>query len=1371
MLKKHLIIALLSVGGFLLPADSFADDGWVIRAEGECPDYTGASAANGTLGVLHWKEPFSVRQIVLNNVFELNDDTGVNCAVLGLNPFDISMYVDGEEVTSVSDWNQSIDMRNAEHRMGFKAAGKVDVSYAFMALRNLPHSVLFKVSLSAAEASEVRFDKKISSPDGYCSPRYSHRDFNADGRRILMQQADARTAHGRHDVSAGSMFICSGPSRYAEEGETASMEFSMQAGDNVVFYIAGSICTTDEYSDPYSEVRRELVYIDRMGPENIIAGHRALWKELWRSDIEIVGDMEAQKAVRLALYSLYSSCREGTRLSVPPMGLSSQGYNGHIFWDTELWMFPPMLLLDQGIARSMIDYRTDRIEAAGRKAADYGYKGLMFPWESDAYGQESTPAWALTGPMEHHVTADVAVAAWNYYCVTKDMEWLRTDGWRLLKGVADFWTSRVTRNPDGSYSVVGVVGADEYAQNVTDNAFTNGAVKTAMRNAVKAADLCGFEAPEEWGLIADGIRILTGEDGVTLEYEGYSGQQIKQADVNLLAYPLGVITDEARIRKDLEYYEDKVDPVHGPAMTFSVFCVQYARLGEREAATRMFRRSYQPNSRPPFGVFAETPSANNPYFTTGAGGLLQAVLCGFGGLQVTDEGIVQLNPSLPEGWKRLVIKGVGPEKRTYVVSEEELYANDRFSWTKNAVIEGTDVAYAASPEKIVTTKLSRDGKPLRWEKKNDISRYGIYTGTNVLETALYNMAVDEMVNNIEDDGTLRTGLLWGGVWTRDVSYSSLLSLSYICPEEVRNSLEVKVDRLGRIIQDTGTGGSWPCSTDRVVWALSAWNVYLATGDKEWLEYAYPVIVRSLESDFVVAFDPVTGLFRGESSFIDWREQSYPAWMQPADIYMSECLGTNAAFYQVLKVLEEMASVLGDSGAEKEYGRRAADLKNAINDEFWLEEEGYYANFLYGRGHLSLSERSETLGESFCVLFGIADEERASRVLASMPVGEFGPPVFSPQIASQGDYHNNAVWPYVTSFYGKAAAEAENETALMHALACNVRTAALFATNYENYSYDTGNPYTTHLNSPNMLWGLSGFMGLYHRTFFGFEFTREGLSFNPFIPEVLAGERSLKGFPYRNMTLDVTVSGCGGTIASCMVDGKPSGPFVPSDLEGHHTVEIVMSGDHGPSSVNIAGYVAAPEYPSVSIDEGKLVWNPVEGAVTYHVIKDGKLNEKTRQCESVLDECGEYQVVAEDGRGVCSFASEPVRYYDSSSVLEYAVDRMVDETSGEQLCVSVTVPEKGWYVIDWNYANGNGEVGQQNSCSTRQLYIDGTDAGASVFPQRGMNDWTSYGWSSPVRVWLKKGNHTLSLRYLKENVNMNIDKDHAHVKSLRLTLVD
>ena len=394
--------------------------------------------------------------------------------------------------------------------------------------------------------------------------------------------------------------------------------------------MAGVICSKRDFVDPYNESERQITYAIHEGTDRLMAFHCQLWNELWQGDIRIEGDDDAQRAVRFALFNLYSFGREGTGLSISPMGLSSQGYNGHIFWDTELWMYPPILLLNQGIAESMVNYRTNRLAAACKRAITHGYRGAMFPWESDDAGEESTPTFALTGPLEHHITADIAIACWNYYCVTHDLHWLRSHGYPLMKAVADFWVSRAERNEDGSYSIRSVVGADEYAIEVGKN-----------------------------------IRILSFANGVTREHATYNGEMIKQSDANLLAYPLGIITDPKIWEKDMEYYTDRIDPKDGPAMSYSVFCVQYVRMGDAKKAYEMFRRCYEPNLRAPFGVIAETATSKNPYFATGAGGLLQAVINGFCGLQITDEGIVQVPSVLPKHWKKVTVTGVGPEKKKF----------------------------------------------------------------------------------------------------------------------------------------------------------------------------------------------------------------------------------------------------------------------------------------------------------------------------------------------------------------------------------------------------------------------------------------------------------------------------------------------------------------------------------------------------------------------------------------------------------------------------------------------------------------------------------------------------------------------------------
>ena len=644
---------------------------WQLHAVDIQAPYAPAPMANGCIGILPQKEPFAVEHVMLNHVFDAASPHVVSRVMRGINPFCLSMKIDNKKVdtSNISDWQQTIDMRRAVHQTSFHTLEKADVSYELCALRNLPYAGLIRVTVQACKDMLLEVRSGMGIPDDYSQSLIRYREMEADGNRMYMLESDATSRFGYRRVASTSSFLFNGEQiKPIYDEATRELFFSIQLkkGETFCFSLVGSVCSSRDFFDPYNEAERQVIYAVHEGEEALMQAHYRLWDELWQGDIRIEGDDDAQRIVRFALFNLYSSCRGGSRLSIPPMGLSLQGYNGHIFWDTELWMYPPMLLLNQDIARSMLDYRFDRLPAARKKALAYGYRGAMFPWESDDSGEEATPTHALTGPFEHHITADIGIACWNYYCVTRDVRWLQREGYPLLKEIADFWTSRVTRNQDGSYSIHNVTGADEYANGVTDNAFTNGAASLALKYACQAAEICGEKVPEIWREIGENIRVLQFENGVTREHSTYKGEMIKQADANLLAYPLGVITDEYRQRQDLEYYAERIDQKDGPAMSYSAYCVQYARMGEADKAYEMFRRCYEPNLRKPFGVISETPTSNNPYFMTGAGGLLQAVLNGFCGLQITDEGIVQLPSALPSHWKRVTVTGVGSDKKTYV---------------------------------------------------------------------------------------------------------------------------------------------------------------------------------------------------------------------------------------------------------------------------------------------------------------------------------------------------------------------------------------------------------------------------------------------------------------------------------------------------------------------------------------------------------------------------------------------------------------------------------------------------------------------------------------------------------------------------------
>ena len=670
-----LFLATLScVFNFLHAADE--DKGWSLSTNDYSADYTGIPVANGTIGILPWKEPFSIRHLILNHIFEFNDGSGVNCMIKGINPFNLVMNVDDKNIdgNNISDWNQHIDMHHACHYTSFTADGKVKVSYSVIALRNLPYSAIIRIQLQALQDAQISFSNMMQIPDGeYRNAVTDYRIINGD-THVEILKTNAETAHGRYHESVSALFIpeqgdfhlsCSGNKKLSYA------KIALAAGQSATLTLGAAVCTTHDFSDPYSESEREMIYLKLQGIDQVIAAHNRLWDELWQGDIQIDGDLEAQQVVRCALYNLYSYCRQGTSLSISPMGLSSQGYNGHIFWDSEIWMYPPMLFMNQGIAESMIDYRCKRLNAAKTRASVCGYKGAMFPWESDDFGQESTPTFATTGQFEHHITGDIAFGAWNYYCATRNKQWLINEGWPLIKAAAEFWVSRVKANADGTFSINNVIGADEYAQGVNDNAYTNGAAITALKCAVKAAKIVGENAPQEWTTIAKKIRIAKMADGVTAEYDGYNGQTIKQGDANLLSYPFDIITDRNQIIKDLNYYIQKIDMKNGPAMAFGILSVIYNHLGQSDKAEEMFRRSYRPNVHPPFDAFSETPSSHNPYFATGAGAMLQAVINGFGGLTITDQGIVQKPSVLPSSWKKLTITGVGKDRKTYIVENKK----------------------------------------------------------------------------------------------------------------------------------------------------------------------------------------------------------------------------------------------------------------------------------------------------------------------------------------------------------------------------------------------------------------------------------------------------------------------------------------------------------------------------------------------------------------------------------------------------------------------------------------------------------------------------------------------------------------------------
>jgi glycogen debranching enzyme len=730
-----------------------------------------------------------------------------------------------------------------------------------------------------------------------------------------------------------------------------------------------------------------------------------------------------------------------------------------------------------------------------------------------------------------------------------------------------------------------------------------------------------------------------------------------------------------------------------------------------------------------------------------------------------------MTPSLP--FAVLLAAGVIDS----AVNAQVIFESPQFRVEADRVKEGEFESRAISRTEIESNYMAggvEKGITRRWRLVNDLSRYPRLTTPSVLVDALYNLSLDELQKDLRADGAFMAGRKWGGVWTRDISYSILLSLAAIEPEVAKTSLLQKVAR-GRIIQDTGTGGSWPVSTDRMIWAVAAWEIYNVTGDRDWLAKAFEIIRKSAEDDREVIFSRETGLALGESSFLDWREQTYPRWMQPVDIYSAQALGTNAVHYRTYRILAEMARLLKQPAGA--YDQIADTIRDGMNLWFWLEDRGYYGQYVYGRIHPCVSPRSEALGEALVILFDIAPADRQLRMLRSVPVMPYGIPTIYPQIPGIPPYHNNSVWPFVQAYWNLATARHKDLSALLPGMAALYRASALFLTNQENLVADSGAAQGTEINSERQLWSVAGSLAMTWKVLFGMEFTREGLQFHPVIPKALAGPMLLEDFRYRAATLRIHIDGYGTRVKSVSMDGAPlANALVPGALQGRHEIAIVMANDDPPAApVNLVSPLTTLNTPIVQVEQDEIHWAPIPGAVGYRVFVNGPLATIVTATNFHIPDSTdyrEYQVEAVDEHGFSSFRSKPLVFFspDRDVVAKPAGSSKpveISKTDNATLLFHANLTQAGEYAVDVSYANGSGPINTENKCALRSLLIDGTAHGAIVFPQRGREDWTDFGYSSRQLVKLAPGIHEFRLRFDPSDENMNGETNRALIDHLRL----
>lgn len=402
--------------------------------------------------------------------------------------------------------------------------------------------------------------------------------------------------------------------------------------------------------------------------DKLISDHKAAWAKLWQKDIVIDGPKKDQQALHSCMFYLLQSVREGSQWSIPPMGLSSEAFSGHVFWDADLWMFPALILQHPELARAIVDYRYNTLPGAMANAKAHSYAGAEYAWESGYTGKEDTPP-GLSYCHERHINGDVALCQWQYYLATGDTNWLKTRGYPVLKATADYWASRAKLNAaKDRYEILKVVPPDENAEIIDNSAYTNAIAKMNLGLAIKAAKLVGAAPNTKWAEVSNKLYIpFDTAKKRFIAFDNYKGIQAKQSDTELLIYPLqykNSAQDMTDIYKNtFGFYEPKVMP-NGPAMTSSAHSIIAARLGDGRKAYSEFVGSYKPYLRGPFNYFNEKRSLTyeNMCFLTGAAGPIQASLFGLAGLkmdyfsEVSND--LQYSPCLPKEWNSMKITGI-----------------------------------------------------------------------------------------------------------------------------------------------------------------------------------------------------------------------------------------------------------------------------------------------------------------------------------------------------------------------------------------------------------------------------------------------------------------------------------------------------------------------------------------------------------------------------------------------------------------------------------------------------------------------------------------------------------------------------------------
>lgn len=532
---------------------------------------------------------------------------------------------------------------------------------------------------------------------------------------------EGRTQQSGYVVGIASKLAAKSAVQHTGNGLKPGLKTTLQLAqeEEAVFDKISAIYSSRDVTTPLTSAVSGVQSAAKAGYDQLLADHAREWAKYWETaDILIEGDDECQLALRFTTYHiLITAPRHDENASIGAKTLSGLGYKGHVFWDTELFALPPLTLTQPQLARNLLMYRYHRLPGARHKAQANGFEGAMFPWESTDTGEETTPQWSdpqpdgtririWTGDSEQHISTDITYGVWQYWHWTGDDDFLKHYGAEIILDTAVFWGSRVEEK-NGRYEVSQQIGPDEYHENVDNSVFTNRMVVWHLETALKLLDWLKKHAasdhdrlaallkltPDRLGkwrdIIARMVIPFDAEKQIHIQFPGFfdmeyipvpnytprtssvqaivghsrsiQSQVIKQADVVMMMALLGdqVGSREVMLNNWNTYYP-RTD--HGSSLSPAVHAWVAGRLGLMETAYDMFYHAVH------IDLHDNKGNVRDGIHAAACGGVFQAVLFGFCGLQITPEGPKTVDPRLPEHWRRVKFNVVyRGEKHTFEV--------------------------------------------------------------------------------------------------------------------------------------------------------------------------------------------------------------------------------------------------------------------------------------------------------------------------------------------------------------------------------------------------------------------------------------------------------------------------------------------------------------------------------------------------------------------------------------------------------------------------------------------------------------------------------------------------------------------------------